>query len=390
MKRDYYEVLGVSRNASKEDIKKAYRRLAMKYHPDRNKSTDAEEKFKEISEAYGVLSDDDKRRQYDMFGHAGIDSRYTQEDIFRGINFEDIFRDLGFGFGGFESIFETFFGGGRRYERGQRRGADLRFDMEVTLEEVAQGVEKRIKFPRLAKCDSCNGTGAKPGTSPKTCPSCNGSGQVGYTKRTPFGQFTSVTTCTRCRGEGRVIEDPCSSCRGTGKVKTTKKLFVKVPPGVDTGSRLRLEGEGDAGEKDAPPGDLYVVIHVKPHELFIREGDDLFLELPITFSQAALGDKITVPTLNSSVKMNIPSGTQSGTVFRLRGRGMPSLRGYGRGDLHIRVQVKTPTKLTKEQKRLFEELSKYEEKEIKTRGIFSRVVDGVKNSFTGWEGGFGK
>jgi molecular chaperone DnaJ len=384
MKRDYYEVLGVSRNASKEEIKQAYRRLAMQYHPDRNKSPDAEEKFKEISEAYGVLSDDDKRRQYDMFGHAGIDGRYTQEDIFRGIDFEDIFGDLGFDFMNLGSIFESFFSGGKRYRRGPRRGSDLRFDMEITLEEAARGVEKKIKYPRLETCGSCSGTGARPGTSPVTCPACNGSGQVGFTKRTPFGQFTSVTTCSRCRGEGKVIETPCQSCGGSGKVKATKQLIVKVPPGVDSGSRLRLAGEGEAGEQGAPPGDLYVVIHVKPHEVFVREGDDLFLELPITFSQAALGDRVTIPTLNGSARLSIPPGTQSGTVFRLRGKGMPRLRSYGRGDLHVKVQVKTPTKLSREQRRLFQELAKYEEREAR-KGIFSRVVDGVKNTFSGWE-----
>lgn len=382
MKRDYYEVLGVSKNASKGEIKKAYRRLAMQYHPDRNKSPDAEEKFKEISEAYGVLIDDEKRRQYDMFGHAGIDGRYTREDIFRGINFEDIFGDLGFDFMNLGSIFQNFFGGGgARARRGPSRGADLRFDMEITLEEAAKGTEKKIKYPRLEKCDVCDGTGAKPGTSMITCSTCNGRGQVGFTKRTPFGQFTSVSTCSRCGGEGQIVETPCSNCRGSGKVKATKQLIVKVPPGVDTDSRLRLAGEGEAGDKGGPPGDLYVVIHIKPHDIFIREDDDLFLELPITFSQAALGSRIEIPTLNGSSILKIPPGTQSGTVFRLKGKGMPSIRGYGRGDLHVRVQLKTPTNLSPEERRLFQELAKYEERENK-KGLFSRVVEGVRNTFS--------
>lgn len=382
MERDYYEVLGVGKSASKEEIKKAYRRLAMQYHPDRNKSADAEEKFKEISEAYGVLSDDDKRSMYDRFGHAGIDGRYSREDIFRGINFEDIFGDLGFDFGGLGGIFESFFGG-RRYKRGPRRGADLRANLDITLEEAAKGVEKKLSFSKMEKCDSCGGSGAKAGTAPKTCTTCKGQGQVGYTKRTPFGQFTSVTTCNRCGGEGKVIETPCPSCAGNGKVRKPKKLKVKIPPGVDSGSRLRLAGEGEAGERGAPPGDLYVVVYVKPHDLFIREGDDLYLELPLTFSQAALGAKITVPTLNGSAKMRIPPGTQSGTVLRLRGKGMPSMRSYGKGDLHVRVQLVTPRKLNDEQRRLFKELSKYDEKEITAkRGIFDKVIDGVKNSFS--------
>jgi molecular chaperone DnaJ len=380
MKRDYYEVLGVSRNASKEEIKRAYRRLAMQYHPDRNKSSDAEEKFKEISEAYGVLSDDEKRRQYDMFGHAGIDGRYTREDIFRGINFEDIFGGLGFDFMNLENLFKSFFGGGSARRGGPSRGADLRFDMEITLEEAAKGAEKKIRYPRLDRCEACGGTGAAPGTSLVTCSACNGSGQVGFTKRTPFGQFTSVSTCSRCGGEGRTVETPCAKCRGTGKVKVTKQLIVKVPPGVDTGSRLRLSGEGEAGARGGPHGDLYVVIHVKPHDLFVREEDDLYMELPITFSQAALGSRIEIPTLNGSSILRVPPGTQSGTVFRLRGKGMPSMRGYGRGDLHVRVQVRTPTNLSAEEKRLFQELAKHEKKNKK--GLFTRVVEGVRNTFS--------
>lgn len=356
-KRDYYDVLGVGRNASKDEIKKAYRRLAMQYHPDRNKSPDAGEKFKGISEAYGVLSDDAKRQQYDTFGHSGIGERYTQEDIFRGINFEDIFRDIGFGFGGVDSIFDIFFGGRRRYKTEPRKGADLAYELEITLEEAASGASKKIDFYRTGVCSTCNGTGAKPGTSPKACPSCNGSGQISQTKRTPFGHFTNITTCSRCRGEGKIIEVPCSACRERGTVQIPRSISVKIPPGVEEGSRLRIAGEGEAGERGAQPGDLYVIMHIKPHEIFAREGDDIFCEVPITFSQAALGDEIQVPTLDGRAKIKIPAGTQSGTIFRLKGKGMQSMRGYGRGDEHARVIMRTPTKLTEEQKKLFKQLA---------------------------------
>jgi molecular chaperone DnaJ len=357
-KRDYYDVLGVSKDSSKDAVKKAYRKLAMKYHPDRNKEPDAEEKFKEISEAYGVLSDDDKRQKYDQFGHAGIDSSYTQEDIFRNINFDDIFGGMGFGGGGGlgNSIFDMFFGGGTRARRaGPRRGSDLRTDIEITLEDAYKGTKTNVTFPRLERCKTCEGSGAKPGTSTSTCTTCNGSGQMSISKRTPFGQFTSVTTCEKCRGEGTIIDSPCGDCKGRSLVQKIKKISVKIPAGVDTGSRLRIAGEGEAGEKGGPPGDLYVVIHVKPHETFIRQDTDIICEVPVSFPQAALGDKIKVPTLNGKVKMNIPSGTQSGTVFRLKGKGMTDLGGYGKGDEHVRVIVETPKKLTKRQKELLEE-----------------------------------
>lgn len=359
MKRDYYEALGVGKSASQDEIKKAYRKLAMQYHPDRNKAPDAEEKFKEISEAYGVLSDDAKRQQYDTFGHAGIHERYTKEDIFRDINFEDIFRDMDFGFGGFDRIFETFFGrSGGRY-KAARTGANLKYDLEITLEEAASGVRKDISFFRNEKCGICRGSGAKSGTKPKTCPACNGSGQTGYTKRTPFGQFTSITTCSKCRGIGSVIETPCSNCGGAGAVRKVRRISVKIPPGVDAGSRLRIAGEGEAGDK-GEPGDLYVEINVKPHSTFIREGEDIVCEVPITFSQAALGGEIQVPTLEGHAKMKIPPGIQSGTILRLRGRGMPSVRGYGRGNQHVKVVVKTPEKLSQEQRKIFERLAELE------------------------------
>jgi molecular chaperone DnaJ len=311
-KRDYYEVLGVSKDSSEDAVKKAYRKLAMKYHPDRNKEPDAEEKFKEISEAYGVLSDDEKRQKYDQFGHAGIDSSYTQEDIFRNINFEDIFNGMGFGGGGGgfgNSIFEMFFGaGGARARRtGPRRGSDLRTDIEITLEDAYKGTKTNVTFPRLERCKTCEGSGAKPGTSSSTCSTCNGSGQMSVSKRTPFGQFTSVTTCDKCRGDGTIIDSPCSDCKGRGLTQKVKKISVKIPAGVDTGSRLRIAGEGEAGEKGGPSGDLYVVMHVKPHKLFARQGTDIMCEVPITFGQAAMGDKIQVPTLNGKVKMSVPA-----------------------------------------------------------------------------------
>jgi len=376
-KRDYYEILGVPRNASQEEIKKAYRRLALKYHPDRNKSKEAEEKFKEISEAYAVLSDPEKRKLYDMYGHAGIDERYSQEDIFRSAHahFEDIFSDLGFG--GIDRIFDIFFGGGRR---APQRGADLRFDMEITLEEAAKGTEKVVRYRRLETCGRCNGTGAEPGSGLITCPACGGSGRVGFTQRTPFGTFSQFTTCSRCGGEGSVVARPCRECGGAGRVERLRKLSVKIPPGVDSGARLRLAGEGEAGEKGAPPGDLYIVVHVREHEIFKRAGNDLYVEVPITFSQAALGAEIEVPTIDGDTeKVKIPAGTQTGEVFRIRGRGMPVLNGYGRGDLLVRVVVRTPTKLSREERELFEKLAELEK--AKGRGIFQRIAEEVRGAF---------
>tara|TARA_B100002003_G_C14148601_1_gene552381 strand:+ start:700 stop:1848 length:1149 start_codon:yes stop_codon:yes gene_type:complete len=381
MVQDYYEILGVNKNASDKEIKKAYRKLAMKYHPDRNKSSEAEEKFKDISVAYGVLSDEDKRGMYDRYGHAGINGSYSQEDIFRSINFEDIFGDAGFGSGGLGNIFESIFGGGS-YRQGPRKGADLRANLQITLEEGYKGVEKKVSYSRMERCIDCGGSGAKSGTFSKTCPTCNGQRQVSYTSQTPFGQFTKIAPCNECNGEGKIIETPCTMCLGKGRVRKPNKLKVNIPAGIDSGSRLRLAGKGDAGELQAPHGNLYVVISVKPHNRFIREGNDIYLKLAVGLSQAALGDKITVPTLNGSSKVTIPPGTQSGTVFKLKGKGMPNIRGYGKGDLHIQVQLLTPRKLNNEQRTLFEELSKFEEKELKSNDkIFNRVLKGVKNSF---------
>lgn len=353
-KRDYYEILGVDKNASKSDIKKAYRKLAKKHHPDMNKENPkkAEEKFKEISEAYGVLSDETKRRQYDMFGHAGIDSRYTQEDIFRTINFEDIFGEMGFGFGGFDSIFDTFFGGARAQRRGPAKGKNLYFDLEISLEESAFGTEKTIKVPRIEKCEKCNGSGAKTGTSPKNCETCGGTGQIRDVRSSGFGQFVRITPCRKCNGSGKKIEHPCPECHGKGMVRKYRKISVDVPAGMDTGNRIRLPREGEVSPNQGPPGDLYVTIYVKPHETFEREGNHIVYDAEISFVQAAIGDEIEVPTLKGKAKLKIPKGTQTHTIFRLKGEGIPDVHGRGRGDEYVRVIVKTPTKLSERQKQL--------------------------------------
>jgi len=372
-KRDYYEVLGVSKNVSGDEIKKAYRKLALKYHPDRNKSSDAEEKFKEISEAYTVLSDSQKRQQYDQFGHAGIDSRYTEEDIFRGVNFDEIFRGMGFGFGGLGDVFESFFGGMGRTRSGPQRGADLRYDMELTLEEVVKGVKKKISVYRADQCNTCKGSGAKPGTKIKNCPDCKGSGQVQYVHTSGFGRIMRVETCGRCRGLGEFIETSCVDCRGSGLQKKLKALEVDIPHGVESGSSLRLSGEGEAGPNGGYKGDLYVVINVKPHPFFIREDDDLIYNQTLSIVQAALGVKMKVPGIQEKIEVDIPAGIQSGTILRLKNKGIPHLRRFGRGDQLIRIQVETPKKLTQRQRELLEELGKElgEQKNNKKRRFFS-------------------
>ena len=358
-KRDYYEVLGVSKNASKDEIKDAYRKLAMQYHPDRNKAPDAEEKFKEISEAYAALSDDEKRQQYDTLGHPGFDQRYTSEDIFRGTDFDSIFRDLGFG-----DLFRSFFGGGFEggfgggFRERINRGEDLVYDLEITLEEAAKGTEKEIDVPRTEKCDVCNGSGASPGTSPRTCPRCNGAGKVQHMRRSSFAMYVQVTACPTCRGKGTLIDSPCKNCRGTGLVKKRRKITVKVPIGIDEGYQLRLRGEGEMASNGGSPGDLYVLVHILPHELFMREGDNLWHVLRIGYPQAALGADISVPTLEGSITVKIHPGTQPGEVIKLKGKGMPRFRGYGRGDLLVRVGISVPEKLTQQQRALLEQLAK--------------------------------
>jgi len=355
-KRDYYEVLGVSKNAPKDEIKRAYRNLALKYHPDRNKSPDAEERFKEISEAYAVLSDDEKRQQYDQFGMDGISGKYTWDDIFRGTDFDSVFRDLGFG--GFESIFDIFFGGGPRRRHGPRKGADLRYDLGITLEEAAFGVKTEINVPGLAVCETCNGSGAKPGTSSKTCSKCNGTGEIRRTRSIGFTRFVEVENCRECGGKGVYVKNLCEVCRGAGKVQKLRRISVNIPAGIDEGYQLRLGGEGEPGMSDGPNGDLYVFVHVKPHRFFEREGDDLLYNAHIGFTQAALGSEINIPTLDGKAKLNIPAGTQTSTIFRLKGKGIPHLQGWGRGDQLVKVTVKTPTNLTRHQKQLLSELAK--------------------------------
>lgn len=359
-KRDYYEILGVKRSASKDEMKDAYRTLALKYHPDRNKEAGAEEKFKELSEAYAVLSDDQKRQTYDQYGHAGFDQRYTQEDIFRGANFEDLFREFGFSFGGggghfedlfFSSMFGSPFGGARR----SGRGADLRYDMHITLEEAAKGASKEVSFKRNRACEHCGGSGAEPGSRIAACPKCGGSGQVRSSRRLgSFGSFTSVAPCNACAGNGKKPEKECRECRGSGNQIYQEKLSVDIPPGMESGSRLRLAGMGERGSGSS--GDLYVFISVQEHSLFERDGDDIHLVVPVSFSQAALGAEIEVPTLFGKAKLKIPAGTQAGTQLRMRGEGMPRVNGRGKGDQIIHVSVRTPINLSEKQKKLLSDL----------------------------------
>ena len=341
-KRDYYEVLGVSRDADEKEVKKAYRRIAMKYHPDRNPDApDAEDKFREASEAYEILSDREKRAAYDQFGHAGVDPQMGAGGGFQG-SFSDIFGDV---FG------DIFGGGGGRARSGPQRGADLRYTLDISLEDAVRGATVKIRVPTLVSCEPCDGSGAKPGTSPVTCTTCGGAGQV----RMQQGFFQVQQTCPACRGKGTMISDPCTSCHGRGRIEETKTLSVKVPPGVDTGDRIRLSGEGEAGPDGGPPGDLYVEMAVQPHAIFEREGKHLYCEVPINFADAALGGELEVPTLDGRVKLKIPSETQTGKLFRLRGKGVKPVRGGPEGDLLCRVVVETPVNLTRQQRELLEE-----------------------------------
>ncbi len=353
-KRDYYEVLGVQKGSSKDQIKDSYRKLALQYHPDRNKDPGAEEKFKEISEAYAVLSDDQKRAQYDQLGHAGFDQRYTQEDIYRGTDFDSIFRDMGFG-----DLFRTIFGGGGfgGYEE-RNRGQDIGVDLEVTLEEAAKGVEREIEIPRTEHCDVCGGSGAAPGTQAKICPRCNGAGKIQNMRKAGFAMYVQVTACPTCKGRGKLIDTPCSNCHGSGLVRKRRKITVKVPPGVDEGLQLRLRGEGETAPNDGEPGDLYVIVHVKQNSQFMREGDDLWHIVLISYPQAVLGAEISVPTLDGPTTIKVRPGTQVGETITLRGKGMPRFRGYGKGDLFVRIGIAVPEKLTASQKALVEQLAK--------------------------------
>jgi len=373
--KNYYEILGVSRDASPQEIKKAYRRLALKYHPDKNKSKEAEEKFKEISEAYAVLSDPEKRAYYDRFGAAGVHERYTQQDIFSGSDLFDLLRNLGLNidFGGFDFFSDLFGGFGAR---APQKGADILTETTISFEEAAFGTEKEITFSKTDTCDSCGGSGAARGTSPRTCDACGGRGQVSTHRQTPFGSFVSVTTCPKCRGAGSVIDTPCPECRGTGKVGKRKTISVKIPRGIEDGMRIRIPGEGSVGERGTPSGDLFVLVHVRPHEHFRREGADLYCDVSITFPQACLGAKIEVPTLDGSATLRIPPGTQSHTVFTLRGRGAYSLGSHKRGDLHVRAVVSVPTTLTDEQRELIERLDALFSSSTESRrgkGLFERI-----------------
>lgn len=357
-KRDYYEVLGVQKNTTKDQIKDAYRKLALQYHPDRNKAPDAEEKFKEISEAYAVLSDDQKRSQYDNLGHAGFDQRYTSEDIFRGADFDSVFRDMGFG-----DLFRTIFSGGSGYGgfggyEERNRGQDIAIDIEVSLEEAARGVEKEIEIPRTEHCNICGGTGAAPGTTAKTCPRCGGAGRVQNMRKAGFATYVQVSACPTCRGKGKIIETLCNNCQGSGLVRKRRKITVKIPMGIDEGFQLRLRGEGESAPNEGENGDLYVLVHVHQDQRFMREGDDLWHIAMITFPEAALGAEITVPTLEGPSVIKVHPGTQVGETITLRGKGMPRFRGYGRGDLNVRLAITVPQKLTGSQKMLLEQLAK--------------------------------
>jgi molecular chaperone DnaJ len=344
-KRDYYEVLGVGTNATDEEIRKAFRKLAFMYHPDHNHSDKAGEKFKEVNEAYEVLSDPDKRASYDRYGHSGVDG-------FFGRGFD------GFNFGGFGDVFDAFFSGATTATRqAPQRGDDLHYSITMTFEEAAFGCEKEIDIVRTEHCSLCQGIGCKPGSQPSRCPNCNGSGQVRRIQQTIFGRFTHTATCNQCHGDGRICTESCPQCRGTGVEKRQRSVPLKIPAGVADGSQMRLSGEGEAGHRGGSPGNLYVVLSVLPHEFFIRDGDNILYELPVNFAQAALGSDVEIPTLDGITKLKVPSGSQTGKVFRIKAQGIPHLHRSGRGDQLVSLVVVTPESLTKEQRRLFQELA---------------------------------
>lgn len=383
-KRDYYDVLGVGRNATASEIKKAFRKMARQYHPDVNKEADAAERFKEINEAHEVLSDDQKRARYDRFGHAGVNGDAGGFSGFEG------------GFGSVADIFEEFFtgagfgGGSRRRRRGPMRGADLRYDLTISFEEAVFGVEKEIELTRPEICNVCDGSGAEPGTSPITCPECKGSGEVRRVQQSILGSFVNVSTCPVCQGSGEQITTPCHNCNGRKQVQKAHKRMVTIPPGVDNDTQIRISGEGGPGINGGPAGHLFVVIHVKEHEFFQRRGEDIWLDMEINVAQAALGDEINIPTLDGEQPFTIPAGTQSGDIFHLRGKGVPRLdrsgRGQplGRGNQHIVVQVATPKKLTEQQKNLFNQLAATLGKEVvpqREKGFFNKFRDTIGDMF---------
>lgn len=363
-KRDYYEVLNVSRTASDTEIKSSYRKLAVQYHPDKNPGdATAEEKFKEAAEAYSVLSDPQKRAAYDRYGHAGAGGQGFGGFDSQGFsNIEDLFDLFGFG--------DMFSGGrGRGGRSSAQRGADLRYDLEITLEEAANGKEQKLRIPRLEKCEECSGSGAEKGSEPEPCITCAGSGQTRYQQ----GFFSVMRTCANCQGKGQIIRNPCKSCRGAGRIEKEKILEIKIPAGVETGSRLRVNGEGEAGQNGGPTGDLYVVLHVAEHDTFERQGANLYASVPISFAQAALGAEIKVKTLDGEESLKIPAGTQTGTVFRIKNHGMPALGGRGKGDLFVAATVVTPKNLTKEQRKILEQLAEIEDTQFEDQSFMDKV-----------------
>ena len=373
--RDYYEVLGVTRTAAVDEIKSAYRKAALKWHPDRNpeNKTEAEVKFRECTEAYSVLSDAQKRQIYDTYGHAGLSSSGVGQGFDNTVfqDFHDIFGD----FFGFEDLFGS--GGGRRGRSRAQRGADLRYDMSLTFEEASAGVTTKIKLPRQEYCEACNGTGAKKGTGVQACQTCAGRGQLAYQQ----GFFTITRTCPACQGAGQIVKERCPECRGQGRLEREKTIELRIPPGVDTGTRLRVAGEGEPGPTGGPTGDLYVVLDVKEHQFFERRGADLYCTIPLSIAQATLGTELQVPGLNGEEKLKIPEGTQSGAVFRLKGRGLADPRGGGKGDLYYHVRVLTPTKLTREQRKLMEQLGYTIRVDNKPADRNSSIFDKVKDIF---------
>jgi molecular chaperone DnaJ len=361
--RDLYEVLGLERGASDGDIKRAFRKLAQQWHPDVNQDTEAQERFKEINDAYQVLSDPDRRARYDRFGRAGVDNGEA------GAGFE--------GFGGFSDIFDAFFGGAagaRSARRGRPQpGSDLRYDLRITFEEAVRGTDKEIEFRSLQRCDTCSGSGAQPGTEPTTCPQCEGRGEVRSVRQTMLGQMVNVSACPRCRGEGRIIETPCETCRGDGRVERKRTLRVTIPAGIDEGHQIRLTNEGELGPRGGPPGSLYVAVHVSPHAALKRDGTELYYEAEVSIAQAALGTRITVPTVEGDEEVEIKAGTQPDTEIRLRGKGVPHLRRTTRGDLHVLVDVRVPTKLTKKQRGLLEALAKESGEQVGNGGLREKL-----------------
>lgn len=376
-KRDYYEVLGVEKGTSDADIKKAFRKLAKQYHPDVNPGDkEAEAKFKELNEAYEILSEPQKRAQYDQFGHAGTDPNGFGG--YGGGGYGD------FDFGGIGDIFESFFGGGgfgrsSRTRNGPQKGADLKYVMEIAFDEAAFGVEKEINVNRMENCDVCHGSGAKAGTSATTCKHCNGSGQVQYKQSTPFGQFVNIKSCDVCQGEGRIITDPCTKCGGKGRIRKAVKIKINVPAGIDDGQTISLRGEGEPGIKGGPSGDLFISMKVKNHPIFQRQASDVICEIPITFVQAALGAELEVPTLDGKVKYTVPEGTQTGTVFRLKGKGIPYLRGSGRGDQYVKVNIDVPKKLNEKQKSILKEFADLSGDEVheQRKTFFDKMKDAL-------------